>query len=101
MWLWQRSYASLQTPKETLKTDSMWQEENTWLHYVKNIIAADIHNAVFLANYLNKLSFTKHYTASLEVMDLNRYKVIRNKSKIREILHDRMRPPFVFIIHKN
>jgi len=79
----------------------MWQGENAWLHYVKNIIAADIHSAVFLASYLRYTGISRDYASSLEVMDLNKYKVISKPSKVRDALRDRKNLPFVFIVGKN
>ncbi len=79
----------------------MERENNVWLHYVKNIIAADVPSAVFLASYLRYSSITKDYASSLEVMDLQKYKVIRQVDKVRNALRNRANIPFVFVIGKN
>ncbi len=79
----------------------MWQRNNEWLHYVKNIIAADMHSAVFLASYLRYSGISKDYASSLEVIDLQKYKLIRQAGKVRIALRDRMHLPFVFVIGKN
>jgi hypothetical protein len=76
-------------------------ENNVWLHYVKNIIAADVPSAVFLASYLRYTSISKDYAASLEVFDLQKYKVIKKANKVRITLRDRMNIPFVFVVGKN
>jgi len=79
----------------------MWQGENTWLHYVKNIIAADVSSAVFLATFLRHNNYNKRYASALEVIDLQKYKVIKKANKVRSILSNRAPEPFVFVVGKN
>ena len=79
----------------------MWQEENTWLHYVKNIIAADIPSAVFLATYLKEINYSKHFIATLEIIDLNRYRIVKKPNKIKMLLSESGLRPFVFVVCKN
>ena len=79
----------------------MWQRNNVWLHYVKNIIAADVSSAVFLASYLRYCGMTRNYVSSLEVIDLQKYKVIKQQAKVRIALRDRVKIPFVFVVGKN
>lgn len=79
----------------------MWQRQNTWIHYVKNIIAADIASAIFLASFMRRSYMNKSYIASLEVADLQRYKLIKKKEKVRAALNDNASTPFVFFIGKN
>ncbi|MCD6011591.1 MAG: hypothetical protein K0Q79_1453 [Flavipsychrobacter sp.] len=79
----------------------MWREEKEWLHYVKNIIAADVSSAVFLASYLRYTSISKDYAAALEVVDLQKYKVIKKANKIKIALRERSKIPFVFVVGKN
>ena len=79
----------------------MWQGENTWLHYVKNIMAADVASAVFLATFLRRNSLNMRYAAALEVADLQKYKLITKEKKVRSALLDRSNMPFVFFIGKN
>ena len=80
----------------------MWSGHNkVWIHYVKNIMAADVYSAVFLASYLRYSGISKNYIPSIEVLDLQRYKVIKNPPKIRAALQNRMELPFVFVVGKN
>jgi len=79
----------------------MWQGNNVWLHYVKNIIAADISSAVFLASYLRYTGMSKDYVSSLEIIDLQKYKMIKKADKVRAALAERMHLPFVFVVGKN
>jgi hypothetical protein len=79
----------------------MERENNVWLHYVKNIIASDVPSAVFLASYLRYSSLTKNYAASLEIIDLQKYRVIKQVNKVQSALQSRTNIPFVFVIGKN
>lgn len=78
------------------------QDRNkVWLHYVKNIIAADVPSAVFLASYLRYTGISKEYAVALEIIDLQKYKVIRQAAKVRIALRERLHIPFVFVVGKN
>jgi hypothetical protein len=79
----------------------MWRGNHVWLHYVKNIIAADIHSAIFLASYLRYTGLTYDYASSLEIIDLQKYKIIKKTKKVRIALQERINLPFVFVIGKN
>lgn len=79
----------------------MWQGQNTWIHYVKNIIAADISSAIFLASFLRRSNMNKSYIAHLEAIDLQRYKVLTKKNKVRAALSEATNTPFIFFVGKN
>ena len=79
----------------------MWRGDNEWLHYVKNIIAADVPSAVFLASYLRHSGVTMDYASYLEVADLQKFKMIKKPSKVAKALQDRTDMPFVFVVGKN
>ena len=79
----------------------MWHGNNTWMHYVKNIIAADVSSAIFLASYLRHSNMSKNYASSLEIIDLQKYKVIKQHAKVRIALRERINIPFVFVVGKN
>jgi hypothetical protein len=79
----------------------MWQDNKMWLHYVKNIMAADVPSAVFLASYLKYSALRKDYVSYLEVIDLQKYRIIRQPPKVRLALRDRAKIPFVFVVGKN
>ena len=79
----------------------MWRENKLWLHYVKSIIAADVTSAVFLASFLRHLQINKKYASYLEIIDLQKYKVIRQEKKVKVALIERINIPFVFVTCKN
>jgi hypothetical protein len=80
----------------------MWRGDHGWLHYgIKNIIAADLHSAVYLASYLRYSGLTWDYVSALEVLDLQKYKVIKKAARVRATLNDRVNIPFIFVVGKN
>ncbi len=79
----------------------MWNRDRVWMHYVKNIVAADMSSAVFLASYLRRIGITRDYAATLEVYDLQRYRVIRNTLKVKVALKEKRNKPFIFVAGKN
>jgi hypothetical protein len=82
----------------------MWSKNNqnkVWLHYIKNIIAADKQSARFLAAYQKFSKMNKTYVPYLEIIDLNSYKVIKQKDKVKKALLKRIDTPFVFVVGKN
>jgi hypothetical protein len=79
----------------------MWRGNQVWLHYVKNIIAADVSSAVFLASFLRYSELSKNYASAIEIIDLQRYRILREEQKIKAVLKDRLELPFVFVTGKN
>lgn len=82
----------------------MWSGHNhnkVWLHYIKNIIAADMPSARFLAAYEKFSKMNKTYLPYLEIIDLNSYKVIKQKDKVKKALLKSIDTPFVFVVGKN
>ena len=79
----------------------MWRENKVWHHYLNDIIASDSHSADFLASYLTYTRLNKDYTSFLEIIDLQKYKIISVPSRVRIALRERLHLPFVFIVGKN
>ncbi len=79
----------------------MERQNKVWLHYVKNIIAADVSSAVFLASYLRHSEIRWDYASSFEIIDLQKYKIITQPAKIRLALKEEIRTPFIFVTGKN
>ena len=76
----------------------MWSKQNkVWIHYRKDIIAADVITAMFLSAYLRKMMYNKSYASHLEVIDLQRYKVLKGHKKVKIALNERIALPFVFV----
>ncbi|MCW3121443.1 MAG: hypothetical protein JWQ38_935 [Flavipsychrobacter sp.] len=75
--------------------------DHVWTNFSKSIMATDAGSAVFLASFLQYLGNDYEYTSVLEVIDLQKYKVIKPKTKVRIALRERIKMPFVFVVGKN
>lgn len=80
----------------------MWGKQNkVWIQYKNNIIASDVNTAIFLSRYIKHSAIHKTYIPTLEILDLQRYKLITNPRKVKAALKDKLDTPFVFTICKN
>ena len=79
----------------------MWGEDKVWLNYRKDIMAADMQAATFLSSFLRNLAINKGYAQHLEVIDLQKYKVLKQAPKVLVSLRERIGVPFVFTVGKN
>jgi len=79
----------------------MWNRDRVWNRYVKNIVAVDKPSAIFLAAYIRRTDINKEYVSSVEIFDLQQYKVISKAAKVRGVLRDKLNKPFIFIACKN
>lgn len=79
----------------------MWGQDKVWLHYRKDIMAADIDAASFLSAYLRNMAISKTHTQHLEVIDLQKYKIVKQALKVQAALRERSTIPFVFVVGKN
>ena len=79
----------------------MENSNQLWLHYLNNILAADVPSAVFLSSYLRRIGVSREFAASFEVIDLQKYKLVSDKVKVRIAIQERARLPFVFVVGKN
>lgn len=80
----------------------MWGgQHKVWIHYRSDILATEQHEGDFLARYIRASAIAKIYISSLEVLDLQRYKVITRRIKVQVALGERIHTPFVFAVGKN
>ena len=80
----------------------MWSgQDKVWMHYVNDIIAADVASAVFLSSFMRHALRGRTMFAYHEVADLQRYKLHRTPKKVRNALANRPMQPFVFVLGKN
>jgi len=73
----------------------------SWLHYIKDIIAADVYSAVFLATYVRTAERNKSYFPNLEVVDLASHRIIKQAPGVQLALSDSELDPYMFVIGKN
>jgi hypothetical protein len=82
--------------------NAMWSGQNkVWMHYLNDIIAADVASAVFLSSYMRIALRGRSNAIFHEVADLQRYKLIRTPKKVRAAMIGRVHLPFVFVLSKN
>ena len=80
----------------------MWSgQDKVWMHYLNNIIAADVASAVFLSSYMRVAIRGRSNAMYHEVADLQRYKLLRSTKKVRSAMINRVDLPFVFVLGKN
>jgi hypothetical protein len=80
----------------------MWsREDKVWMHYLNDIIAADVASAVFLSSYMRHALRGRTLAAYHEIADLQRYKMLRDPKKVRLAMANRVHLPFVFVMGKN
>ncbi|MBS1689989.1 MAG: hypothetical protein JSS96_14765 [Bacteroidetes bacterium] len=73
----------------------------SWLHYIKDIIAADVYSAVFLATYVRTAERNKSYFPNLEVVDLTTHQIIKQTPGVQLALSNSELDPYMFVIGKN
>ncbi|MCB0698629.1 MAG: hypothetical protein H6551_02035 [Chitinophagales bacterium] len=81
----------------------MWNryKSTVWIHYSDDIIASDEPSANFLADYKRFVTLNRSYANAMEIMDLQRYKVITEPRKVRSFMREYNDASFVFLICKN
>ncbi len=80
----------------------MWShQDKVWMHYLNDIIAADVASAVFLSTYMRHAVRGRTVPAYHEVADIQRYKLLRSPKKVSKALSNRAHMPFVFVLGKN
>ncbi|MCB0696294.1 MAG: hypothetical protein KDC07_02950 [Chitinophagaceae bacterium] len=80
----------------------MWSDNNkVWTSYTNGLLATDVDSAAFLRNYLRYIIVSRKHYNTLEVIDLQKYKVIRSSRKLRQAINERLSIPFVFLSCNN
>ncbi len=77
-------------------------QEKIWYQFEQDIIAVSEFQALALLSFLRKIQGNDGCYSAMEIYDLQRYKVIKHKNHIRNMLHlapqDRI---FIFPVCKN
>ncbi|MCD6064065.1 MAG: hypothetical protein K0R82_1976 [Flavipsychrobacter sp.] len=80
----------------------MWSgQDKVWTHYTHNVMAADAIDAHLLVKYLNQVTLQRLFLSTVEVIDLQRYKILKQPGKIHNAFQSRIHLPFIFIAAKN
>jgi len=76
--------------------------ERLWKKYPQDITAASNEEALYLLHYLSYVRNSRCYLQLMEIIDLHRYRIIRNRNKIGRILSAQERKQhFLFPVVKN
>lgn len=80
----------------------MWQDNNhIWFHYSPGILASDDMSARFIQRYMKFLIINRAHFSVMEVMDLQKYRVIKDIRKVKKAVNKRLTIPFVFLSCRN
>ena len=77
------------------------REQKVWMHYIGDIIAADLRSAVMLATFLRRSSGDYGHVRAFEVIDIQRRRLFHDPYKIHSALRHRKQDPFDFILCRN
>lgn len=76
------------------------RSEKIWKQYPQNITAVNNKEALYLLHYLSYVRITQCHIRLTEIIDLQRYRIIRKKHLVSRMLADRDRL-FLFPVNKN
>ncbi|RYE26068.1 MAG: hypothetical protein EOP51_01905 [Sphingobacteriales bacterium] len=80
----------------------MWSKQHkVWIQFRGDILATDKEEGQFLATHLRASAIARTYVGSLEIIDLQKYRLITRTVKVKIALRERMDTPFVFAVGKN
>jgi len=80
----------------------MWSDNNkVWVEYRRGLLAADVVSAAVLSDYIHYVIISHVHLKALEVIDLQKYKVIKTPGKLRQAINERLQIPFVFLSCNN
>ena len=76
--------------------------ERTWKRYPLQISAINNQSAIYLLHYISHVRTSACYLNLVEIIDLQRYKIIRKKRTIKKLLDQpEIDDHFVFPVFKN
>ncbi len=79
----------------------MWNKNKLWFRYANNVLAADVDSATLLTKYLQNVNRGRRFVFAFEIIDLQKYKVIKQPQKVKQSLASRGNTPFIFLTGKN
>ena len=80
----------------------MWGGFNkVWTRYTDDLIASDKQSAYFLETFTHRMRVQKTFVYYFEIIDMQRYKVIRKPRLVTGALEKVNKVPFIFLVGKN
>lgn len=78
------------------------RSEQIWKQYPQQITAVNYKEAMYLLHYISYVRITKCHLALTEIIDLQRYRLVRKRHQIGRLLSlpERERQ-FLFLVNKN
>jgi hypothetical protein len=76
-------------------------KERVWKRFAGNAVATDEAEAVFLAGFVKDVEIKRIFLRTIEVADLQHYRLLKAGRKVDKVLSVKKRDPFVFVLHKN
>ncbi|WP_118972719.1 hypothetical protein [Taibaiella koreensis] len=76
------------------------RSEKIWKQYPQNITAVNNKEALYLLHYLSYVRITKCHLGLTEIIDLQRYRIIRKKQQVHRLLAEKDKL-FLFPVNKN
>jgi hypothetical protein len=79
------------------------RSERIWKQYTQHTSAVNVAEAIYLLHYFSLLELNCSYFSLIEIIDVQRYRIVRNKDKVYQmlLLPDNKQPAFQFPFHKN
>jgi hypothetical protein len=78
------------------------RREKIWKYFPLNILAIDHREALYLNQFLMHVRYTKRYLSLMEVLDFQRYRIIKKRALIDRILSLPLnKSDFLFPFNKN
>ena len=80
----------------------MWSgHDKVWIHYENDSIASDSQSASFLESFTYRMHLHGTFVLFYEIIDLQRYKIIKKPALVNNSLYKINTIPFVFLHGKN
>lgn len=80
----------------------MWSRKHEiWKRYHEDVLAMDNYDAFFLSAYIRHANLHRIDAHVTEVIDLQRYRLIRKPGLVRSALREKKHEPFIFFFSLN
>ncbi len=79
------------------------RSKRIWKQYTQNISAVNHQEALYLLHYLTFMQITRNYLNFIEIIDLQRYRIVKDKKKVHKFLSRSAKdaPHFLFPVNMN
>lgn len=79
-----------------------YREKKIWHHFTDDVIAENALDAHNLTQWVTQQHYSLQYLQPLEIVDLQNYRLIKQRSKIQDVLRlPAAEQVFLFVVNKN